>query len=395
MFPAEPRPQCANPQDGFASAGASPYQGPGRARLLSSRPREQALTVEPSGCVWLIWRFALPLRRPTRPSAPGIPGGLRLAGLAWMLLVAVLAVSSGSASPFLEGHGMANASAGVRIGEDRVLVGSDEHNALQLYRAATGGEPLATFEASRWLGFGPRHGEADFEGAARIGDVAYWIGSHSRNKDGKPRPERHCLLALRLANETNDLQVIPVGPAVTTLLEQLAQAPTLAAFHLSEAARLPPEATGGLNIEGLSATPEGGLLIGFRNPIPDDLALLVPLLNPAELVAGRAARFGEAIRLDLGGRGIRDIAWTGREYFLIGGSPGNGGKSRLFRWKGPGHSPRELKVSLLKDLNPEGIVVFGTPEKPRLLILSDDGNHDQNQTPNIAKRTFRMLWVRP
>ncbi len=141
---------------------------------------------------------------------------------------------------------------------------------------------------------------------------------------------------------------------------------------------------------------DGQVVVSAR---PFDVLLLdfggVCLLNPAELMAGQPARFGDAIQLDLGGRGIRDIAWTGREYFLIAGSPGYGGKSRLYRWKGPGHAPRELKVSLLKELNPEGIVVFGTPEKPRLLILSDDGNHELNQTQNISKRTFRMLWVRP
>jgi hypothetical protein len=33
---------------------------------------------------------------------------------------------------------------------------------------------------------------------------------------------------------------------------------------------------GGLNIEGLAATPDGQLLIGFRNPLSEGKALLLP-----------------------------------------------------------------------------------------------------------------------
>jgi len=39
----------------------------------------------------------------------------------------------------------------------------------------------------------------------------------------------------------------------------------------------PLKSPGGLNIEGLCATPDGQLLIGFRNPIPDGKALIAPL----------------------------------------------------------------------------------------------------------------------
>lgn len=86
-------------------------------------------------------------------------------------------------------------------------------------------------------------------------------------------------------------------------------------FNLKEAETKAPKAEGGLNIEGLTATPEGELLIGFRNPIPDGKALLLPLKNPSDLVKNpdtAKAIFGEPITLDLGGLGIRSI-----EYWLV------------------------------------------------------------------------------
>ncbi|MCW5557948.1 MAG: DUF3616 domain-containing protein, partial [Verrucomicrobiae bacterium] len=203
------------------------------------------------------------------------------------------------------------------------------------------------------------------------------------------------LLALRVSDEDGMLSLAPVGRPVTSLLDSMAAAPSLTAFRLGAAAALAPESPGGLNIEGLAARAEGGLWIGFRSPVPEGRALLIPLLNPEEALTGSAPRWGEAVTLDLGGKGIRDMAWTGREYFLLGGNAADGGKTRLFRWKGLGAEPETVKVSGLKDLNAEGLAVFGTPEQPRLLIVSDDGNRSDNERRAPADRTFRMLWVTP
>lgn len=303
--------------------------------------------------------------------------------------------------PALAGHGliecrgMANASAAVRIGTDRVLVGSDENNTLILYSSIRGGAPLKVFETSPWLGLRRGEGEADFEGAARIGDVVYWIGSHARNKNGRYRPERHRFLALKISHEDGELELNPVAPAAGTLLESMLAAPTMAEFSLREASGIAPELPGGLNIEGLAAGPEGTLWIGFRSPVPGGRALLAQLRNPMEFATGHPAQWGPACRLDLGGKGIRDLVWTGQEYFVLGGNSGEGGRTRLYRWTGPGAEPTPVKAPGIKDLNAEGLVAFGTPQSPRILVLSDDGNRKGNDALDTLKRTFRMLWVDP
>lgn len=289
-------------------------------------------------------------------------------------------------------RGMANASAVIALGEDRFLAASDEDNALRLYSFTDGAGPAKQFDATAWLGLRPgRDSEADFEGAARVGDLIFWIGSHGRNKDGKNRPARQRLLATRVVGTNESLALAPAGPAYHGLVADFARAPQLARFHLADAARLSPEQAGGLNIEGLAATPEGGLLVAFRNPVPEGKALLVPILNPAELPLGKPPQLGEAILLDLGGQGVRDVVWTGKEYFLIAGHPTDGGKQRLLRWEGPGKPAVAVEHRSFKSFNPEAITFVGTSDSPRLLVLSDDGNRKQSK--NIADRKFRSFWV--
>jgi hypothetical protein len=312
------------------------------------------------------------------------------------LLLALGIAPVRAAEPVLEFRGLANASAAVRVGEDRFLAGCDENNVLQLYRN-TGGNPQASFETSPWLGLTTRNGEADFEGAARLGDVVFWLGSHGRNKSGEKRPDRQRLLAVRVVEPSGggSVRLEPVGEPVMTLVEQMAAASTLTRFGLAEASRRPPEEPGGLNLEGLAAGPGDSLWLGFRNPVPEGKALLVPLENPLEVIAGRPARFGEPQLLELGGRGIRDLVWTGRDYFMIGGAAGGGGKSQLYRWAGEASAPVPVGKAFPKSLNPEALVVFGSAESPRLLVLSDDGGRSANETWDFARRTFRAVWVTP
>ncbi len=322
----------------------------------------------------------IPLPRPTFPA---------------LAALSLLAGCLQAAPPATIKHrGMANASAVIAVGADAFFAASDEDNTLRLYAAGEEGPAKASFDATPWLGLkGGKSSEADFEGAARIGDVIYWIGSHGRNKDGRNRPARQRVLATRIVETNGSFQLRPLGPAYPGLLSDLVRAPQLAPFALRTAVRLSPEETGGLNIEGLAATPEGSLLIALRSPAPGGRALLVPLLNPAELAAGVPAKLGEPALLDLGGAGVRDIVWTGQEYYLIAGHPTDGGHQRLYRWPGPGQPATEIGHPSFKSFNPEAITAFGRPGSLRLLVLSDDGNRKQSKNPDDRK--FRSFWIDP
>src|SRR4051794_30807206 len=185
---------------------------------------------------------------------------------------------------------MCDASAAVAVGADQFVVANDEDNVLRVYRTDQSGGPVASFPMDSFLDVEPEHPEADIEGAARIGDRIYWITSPGRNKDAKMRPNRRRLIATEVRETGGRITLTGVGTPYKDLLKDLTKDSDLDAFRLDAAAEEAPEDEGGLNIEGLAATPRGHLLIGFRNPIRKGRALLIPLKNPDEVIRGRRAR---------------------------------------------------------------------------------------------------------
>ena len=258
--------------------------------------------------------------------------------------------------------------------------------------------PVNEFDCNDFLELRGKSLEADLEGAARIGNRAFWIGSHGRNIIGKERLNRHRFFATDIRIGDGDVTLTPVGRPCKTLLEDLLRDSRFAQFHLEEASLHTPKEPNALNIEGLAATPEGYLLIGFRNPIPAGKALLIPLLNPNEVVEGTPARFGPVIQLDLGRLGIRDIAWHEGTYVIIAGSYHGGSHFRLYRWAGPGARPERLRVDHLNDFHPEALVIYRERGLREFQILSDDGTLPIDGCPckelkDHNRQAFRSFWV--
>jgi hypothetical protein len=294
--------------------------------------------------------------------------------------------------------GMCDASASVALTDRLFAVASDEESILRIYERDRSRAPVQTIDLSSFLDLDLRKPESDLEGAARVGDRAYWITSHGRNKIGKARPSRDRFFAVQIAVNSERVQFKMIGQAYEHLLDDLARDPKLKRFNLAAASKLEPKARGALNIEGLSATPEGYLLIGFRNPIPGGKGLLVPMLNPDEVIHGRRAKFGEPILLDLGGLGIRDMAYWDGQYAIIAGSYDGKGQSRLYRWSGGTSTPRQVKHAQLKGLNPEAIVIYPDTGWERFQLLSDDGRRLVNgrpckELPDPSQQHFRAVWV--
>jgi len=276
-------------------------------------------------------------------------------------------------------RGLCDASAAVALGADHFVVADDERNTLLVYRRGQA-DAVDALDVSAFLGTKPDK-ESDIEGAASIGQRTYWVSSHGRNSEGKRQDRRLRLFATELASRAGPLQppfkLAPAGKAYSGLLDDLLAAPSLAALKLADAAAKAPEADGGLNIEGLAATPDGRLLIGFRNPLPGQRALLVPLENPDEVIDhGTPARFGQPIQLDLGQRGIRSIDRVGSSYLIVAGPTADRGTFALFRWSGePAQAPMLMKSVDFKGLHPEAL--FAVPGTQGFQVLSDDGKRQQ------------------
>lgn len=318
-----------------------------------------------------------------------------------LCLVAFLAAHAaspgGAKAARIEYTGMCDASAAVAADDLHFLVASDEDSVLRLYRVDPPGRPVATFDLTSWLELDPKNPETDIEGAARVGDRVYWITSHGRNARGKVRESRGRFFATQLRQDGGSVSVTIEGQPYRGLLADLLADPRLAPFQLAAAAKRAPKEVGALNIEGLCEGPDGSLLIGFRNPQPQRRALVVPLLNPAEAIAGRRAKLGDPLLLDLGGLGVRDLARVEGEYLVLAGPHDGRDDGRLFRWSGRGAEPVPLSASALAKLNPEVIVTWPGARSERLLILSDDGARKIGGCPckdlkEPERQRFRGAW---
>jgi hypothetical protein len=292
--------------------------------------------------------------------------------------------------------GACDASAAVALDRQHFIVGNDETSALAVYLRGQPA-PVAAVQLGKFLGVGGK-AEADIEGAAALGNRIYWITSHARDSKGRAQPDRQRFFATEVVPGPTP-RVAPVGRPYARLLDDLLATPALAPYGLAAAARLPAEAEGGLNIEGLAATPDGRLLIGLRNPLPRGRALLIPLENPAEVIdQGQRARLGAPIELELGQRGIRSIELVGDVYYVVAGPPANEGSFALYRWSGKAQeAPTTVAGVSLGDLRPEAM--FAVPGGGELQLISDDGGLRVGGTEckdlPPARQTFRSLTLRP
>lgn len=260
------------------------------------------------------------------------------------------------------------------------------------------GAPLKEWGYDLFLRISGKAREADLEGAALLGERVFWIGSHGRNASGELSPNRKRFFATDITATSSGLSISPAGIACETLLEQMIADPRLSTLGLRQGARLAPKAKGGLNIEGLASTPEGHLLIAFRNPVPEGKALLVPLINPSAVITGARAQFGRPLFLDLGGLGIRDIARHEDTYVIIAGPYNGKGKFHIYCWEGHGSSPAEIPTSHIDKFNPEAVVLYPGLGVSAMQILSDDGTQrsgDQRckDIKDPSKRIFRSFWL--
>lgn len=318
------------------------------------------------------------------------PGTLLLGVLAWTQAL----LAHGAQPAFDRFPGCCDASAAAPVNESLFAVASDEDNLVRLYRHGTPGPVVRALDLSRHAGAGRRE-EFDLEGAARLGNLIFWIGSHARNSDGALRPLRQVLLGTSIEGTGDTARLMPFGQPCRTILNALSSSPELRDIPFAAAARRPPEAEGGLNIEGLAEGPGNSLWIAFRNPLKDGNALLVPLRNPVAVLEGQHPQLGSARELPLGGLGIRDILRVGSRYLIIAGRTDGGGTRQLYTWDGTG-TPVKLDGALPRGFNAESMVE--PPPGGTLLVLADDdsqkiGGRRCQELADPARRAFRALAI--
>jgi hypothetical protein len=299
--------------------------------------------------------------------------------------------------------GACDGSNGISTGPRHFVAASDDNNIILLFET-DGARSKPLLDLNSWLGFSPHNGkfrECDLEGAARIGDRIFWIGSHGRNNEEEERKERQVFFATAITGSGENTGLQPVGQPYKELLRDLISHGNLHGLDFAEAAKKAPKENGALNIESICALGQT-LYIGFRNPIPAGKALILPMTNPAEVVEkGTPAKFGDPILLDLEGLGIRDMVWWRDAFLIVAGdyriaSEPGAKPPKLFLWEGADKQPRALQVKL-GDLNPEAAILFEDDDSGKLLLLSDDGNQKvgagKMKDLEPSARWFRSVWI--
>ncbi len=312
-------------------------------------------------------------------------------------------------------QGICDASGVVDLGQGEFAVADDELNMLLIYNGSRSGAPLYSAEISEFLNVikhpkkkkgklgkrkTPKIKEVDIEGATRVGDSIFWIASHGRKKSGKKASERMRIFATSIVRKDGKTSLVAKGNPYNRLFEDLLEDKRYAEYSLLEASEKSPKTPGGLNIEAITDRPDGTLLIGLRSPLYKGKALIVPLLNPAEIIQGIKAVFGAPITLTLQARGVRGLASSGGEYLIVANDPeGDSHRPALFTWDGRSTTPTALANLQFGDFNPEAVAILPDNQGGKVLMLSDDGNqqvgHDRcKDLQDLRLRRFRSVAFR-
>lgn len=142
---------------------------------------------------------------------------------------------------------------------------------------------------------------------------------------------------------------------------------------------------GGVNIEGVAWDPRRGrLLLGLRSPLADGQALLVPLKlrdpRGAFAAPNLEVEGGRALRLPLGGLGIRGVEYDARAgvFRLISGATETQTLTDfgLWEWDGDERQPAPRQTRKFdRNLKPEGVARASAGGRDFTIVVFDAGGY--------------------
>lgn len=271
-------------------------------------------------------------------------------------------------TPFVGGTFEASGVAGVPESDGVLLVDNGRPGQVFWMSFDENGNQVGAVKAVS-LGVGIE----DIEGITTDGQYFYVVSSQSRPK----------------AIATEGLVRFKFD-ARSQSIEEVASISGLKRFLVEQVAELREEghrfgSAGGLNIEGLAWDPrQGRLLLGLRSPIVDGQALLVPLklrnLQGAFSIENLEVEGSKAIRLPLGGLGIRGMEYDGRAnaFKIISGAADDQKQNDfgLWEWNGDEKQIVVREVNKFdKTLKAEGVARATAGKRDFVIVVFDAGGY--------------------
>lgn len=313
-------------------------------------------------------------------------------GLAATVLVFLLTRGLGLVLPSLDGPATARGqdvaefvdvyepSGAAVLPDGRLLVAEDEpQRALSLLSVTRQGtvqeDHAPDVQLIRSLG----RKLTDLEGMTTdAAGFVYATTSHSLDKSGHRSPDREQLVRFKVVG-----RMVGELAAAGSLRDELLASSVPA--QVGDLAGASPPKYEALNIEGLAIDPgTGNLLLGLREPVAGNQAIIVPIVNPDDMFAGRPPVFGAPLLVAING-GIRSLAFDPvlEEYLIVNEVIDASGahSSRLWSWNGSAKSnPVPIDVPNLSGLtNVEAMVSIDVGGEPQLLLMSDEGDPKKNR----------------
>jgi hypothetical protein len=313
-----------------------------------------------------------------------IRGILRTSTVIWLLTYAGCATAGNQSEvsfpPELQDEDL---SAAALVGGRHLLVASDEGKEIRVLSLTGPGWSFREVVSPIVLPVSSEE-EVDIEAIAVEGRTVYVAGSHSlRRKKVDPElsqsknrkriasvkreENRDHVFRFQLDPETG----APIGMTKDSLRDYLISDPVLGRFTNI------PGKENGVDIEGLSVV-EGTLYVAFRSPVLR--GNWVPVLKTR---FGQSS-VGELLFVDLGGKGIRDIARIPEGFLLLAGPPADAeGPYGLYFWSGReglggndrgGRVTSELaRIKVPRGGKAEGLAVVSSDGHCHELLILFDG----------------------
>ncbi len=185
----------------------------------------------------------------------------------------------------------------------------------------------------------------------------------------------------------------------TTIINLLKQRTQL---ETATVASLAPKVDG-FNIEGIAQLPGSTtrVAIGLRNPLINNQAIVITLENPLEAATGATPVFGQAIRLDLAGYGIRGMAWSATDnvMYILAGHINSDPEANffLYRWDGLPTSAAEYLGAYQHSSGGSLEAILPHEGTKTLRILVDEGavlvNGTENKSLPTADQRFHDMLI--